>query len=165
MGQGFVIMYVISSDPSALATFVMMAGLCYAVTLFVYYSLNHNLIESYQRGRDMSDQERSYILQSRFSARVQPLRLSILRDVPRPELAGRSCAVQSCEARVDGWLWALRLCGNAKRKGYAARFCLTRFSPERCRSFICSVETTLRPRSASRRSSCWIACRRSCLRP
>ena len=49
-------------------------------------------------------------------------------------------------------------------KGYAARLCLTTCR-ERCLSFICSVETTLRPRSASCASSRWIACRRSCLRP
>jgi hypothetical protein len=34
-------------------------------------------------------------------------------------------------------------------KGYDARFSLTGCSRERCFSFICSVETTLRPRSAS----------------
>jgi hypothetical protein len=55
-----------------------------------------------------------------------------------PEL-GVPCAAQSCEARLDRCLWALRPSGNAKKR-YAARFCLTRFSRERCFSFICSVE-------------------------
>jgi hypothetical protein len=52
-----------------------------------------------------------------------------------------------------------------REKGYAARLGLTTGSRERCFSFLCSVETTLRPRSASCTSSRWIACRRSCLRP
>jgi hypothetical protein len=37
------------------------------------------------------------------------------------------------------------------------------FSRERCFSLICSVEITLRLRSASRASSCWIARNRSFL--
>jgi hypothetical protein len=83
----------------------MMAGLSYAVILFVWYSLNHNLIECYQGGRDVSDQERSYILQSRFRPGLSCL-----------NWAGRSCAVQSCEARVDSWLWAFDYAGTPKEK-------------------------------------------------
>jgi len=87
-----------------------------------------------------------------------------------PDSTGR---LLSNRRRKEGWKWlssglqrAASSAGYVEMlNGYAARFCSTRCSRERCFSLTCSVETTLRPRSASCTSSCWIACSRSFLCP